>query len=347
MVLWWIVGVSVLLAVIVAGVVIWAIQPTEFYALRPGAVTNTTDVIQVIGAERYEPDGEIGFTTISLESKVTNWEKRSYEDDPTITLLPAEVINGDRTDDERRAANLVQMERSKDVATVVALQFLGLDGEPSGSGALVRGVREGSAADGVLEITDVIFEVAGEPIQFADELVAAVQELSPGDSLELTVRHFDDSVETVSIDLGAVPDDPAVAQLGVEVTTHELTADFPIDVVIDSGEVTGPSAGLAFTLGVIDVLTPGELTGGKSVATTGTINLDGSVGPVGGVAQKAVAARESGVDLFIVPASEVDLALTQSGDMQVAAADTIEEAVAVLEAFGGSGTQLDQLALGD
>jgi PDZ domain-containing protein len=310
-------------------------------------VTNTTDVIQVIGAERYEPEGEIGFTTISLESKVTNWEKRSYEDDPTISLLPAEVINGDRTDDERRAANLVQMERSKDVATVVALQFLGLDGEPSGSGALVRGVREGSAADGVLVVTDVIFEVEGEPIQFADELVAAVRERSPGDSLELTVRHFDDSVETVSIVLGAVPDDPTVAQLGVEVTTHELTADFPIDVVIDSGDVTGPSAGLAFTLGVIDVLTPGELTGGKSVASTGTINLDGSVGPVGGVAQKAVAARNAGVDLFIVPASELDLALTQAGDMEVAAADTIEQAVAALEAMGGSGTQLDLLALGD
>ncbi len=347
MVLWWIVGVSMILAMIVAGVVIWAIQPTEFYALRPGSVTNTTDVIRVVGAERYEPEGEIGFTTISLESKVTNWEKRSYEDDPTISLLPAEVINGDRTDDERRAANLAQMERSKNVATVVALQFLGLEGEPTGSGALVRGVREGAAADGVLVTTDVIFEVAGEPIQFADELVAAVQDRAPGDALEITVRHFDDSVETFSIVLGASSDDPSIAQLGVEVTTHELTADFPIDVVIDSGEVTGPSAGLAFTLGVIDVLTPGELTGGKLVATTGTINLDGSVGPVGGVAQKAVAARNAGVDLFIVPASEYDQALEQSGDMQVATADTIEEAVAVLEAFGGSGTALDQVALGD
>lgn len=167
------------------------------------------------------------------------------------------------------------------------------------------------------------------------------------DAVEITVRHFDDSVETFSIVLGASSDDPSIAQLGVEVTTHELTADFPIDVVIDSGEVTGPSAGLAFTLGVIDVLTPGELTGGKLVATTGTINLDGSVGPVGGVAQKAVAARNAGVDLFIVPASEYDQALEQSGDMQVATADTIEEAVAVLEAFGGSGTALDQVALGD
>jgi Lon-like protease len=347
LVLWWVVGVSLLLALIVAGGVIWAIQPTEFYALRPGSVTDTTDVIKVTGATRYDPVGQIGFTTISLESKVTNWEKRSYDDDPTITLLPSEVINGDRTDEERRQANLAQMERSKDVATVVALQFLGLAGEPSGSGALVRNVQPDSAADGVLVATDVIIEVAGEPIQFADELVAAVQQRSPGEALELAVQHFDGSTETVSVVLGESPDDADAAQLGVEVTTHELTADFPIDVDIDSGDVSGPSAGLAFTLGVIDVLTPGELTGGKLVATTGTINLDGSVGPVGGVAQKAVAARKAGVALFIVPSSEYEEALTQSGDMQVEVADTLEEAIAVLEAFGGKGIALDQVALGD
>lgn len=343
----WVIATVVLMALVVGGYVVWVIQPTDYYALRPGSVRDTTEAISVEGATFHEPDGSIGFTTITLESKVTRWEKRSYDDDETIRLVDKSVIDGDRSVEERREQNLAQMETSKNTATVVALEFLGLAGEPRGSGALVREVVADSAADGVLVPTDVVVRADGTPVEFSDDLVAVVQAHAPGDAIDLEVRHFDETTETLTVVLGASQDDPAVAQLGVQITTYELTADFDIDVTIDSGEVTGPSAGLAFSLGIIDVLTPGELTGGLAVATTGTINIDGTVGPVGGVEQKAVAARDAGTDLFIVPSVEYDEALAYAGDMRVEVADTLEEAIEVLAQVGGTGTTLDEIASAD
>lgn len=343
--MWWVIGVVVLVALVVGGFVIWAIQPTDFYALRPGSVRDTTEAIAVEGATFHDPVGEIGFTTVTLESKVTNWEERRYKDDDTINLVPSEVIDGDQTAEERRQRSLAQMETSKDVAAVVALQFLGLAGEPTGAGALVRDVSPDSAADGVLVATDVVISADGQTVSFADDLVAAVRAHAPGDSIQLEVRHFEGDIEIIEISLG-VADDDETPLLGVEVGTFDLSADFAIDVTIDSGDVSGPSAGLAFTLGIIDVLTPGELTDGRKVATTGTINLDGTVGPVGGVAQKTVAARHGGVELFIVPSSEYDDALARAGDMQVEAADTLQEAIDVLTDFGGTGIGLDEVAVG-
>ncbi|MDH3755153.1 MAG: PDZ domain-containing protein, partial [Acidimicrobiia bacterium] len=313
----------------IAGFIIWAVQPTDIYALRPGSVRDTTDIIQVSDADFFDPDGQINFTTITLSANISRWEKWRLDDDPTIQLVPEDVINGDRDRDEQRELNLAAMESSKDLAAIVALEYLGLAGDPTGEGALIRSVLPGAAADGILVSTDVVIGVDGSPIEFADELVDAVRALEPGDEITLEVLRIDETI-SVPVVLGT-GDDGESAQLGVEVTTFQLSADFPVDVDIDTGEVGGPSAGLAFTLGIIDVLTPGELTGGLSVATTGTIQADGGIGPVGGVAQKAVAARDSGIDVFIVPSIEFDEALSQAGDMRVETADTLEEAIAVLD----------------
>jgi PDZ domain-containing protein len=114
-------------------------------------------------------------------------------------------------------------------------------------------------------------------------------------------------------------------------------ADLPIDVTIDSGTVGGPSAGLAFTLAVLDVLTPGELTGGHKVAVTGTIDLDGTVGPIGG------GAHEQGYEVFLVPEAEVEEIKEGAGDdLQVIGVGTLDEALEALESLGGNaGSLLD------
>jgi PDZ domain-containing protein len=111
---------------------------------------------------------------------------------------------------------------------------------------------------------------------------------------------------------------------------------FPIDVRIDTARVGGPSAGLAFTLAIIDDLTPGSLTGGERVAVTGTISPDGKVGPVGGVEQKAITARTNGVQLMLVPKAEVRDARRGAGDVRVVGVDTIDEALAALQDAGGA-----------
>src|SRR5690606_17468676 len=116
--------------------------------------------------------------------------------------------------------------------------------------------------------------------------------------------------------------------MGVRVMDVVLDYDFPVDVEIDTGDVGGPSAGLAFTLGIIDDLTPGDLTGGEDVAVTGTISGNGTVGPVGGTGQKAAAVREAGIELFLVPSADYDAAVDHAGDdLEVVAVDTVEEAL--------------------
>jgi len=109
-----------------------------------------------------------------------------------------------------------------------------------------------------------------------------------------------------------------------------------VDVSIDTGDVGGPSAGLAFTLAIIDDLTPGDLTGGAKVAVTGTISGDGTVGPVGGTGQKAAAVRAKGYDVFLVPSADYEAARQHAGDVDVIAVDTLDDALAALAALGGN-----------
>ena len=115
-----------------------------------------------------------------------------------------------------------------------------------------------------------------------------------------------------------------------------VTYHFPIDVKIDTQKVGGPSAGLAFTLAIIDDLTPGDLTGGRRVAVTGTINPDGTVGPVGGVEQKAITARHNDVSMMIVPKQELKDARAGAGNLKVVGVDTIDDALAALQTAGGA-----------
>ena len=142
-------------------------------------------------------------------------------------------------------------------------------------------------------------------------------------------------VRTVEITLGARPDDPAKGYLGVSTFTRDLSFDFPVQVTIDSGRVGGPSAGLAFTLGLLDVMTPDSITGGLKIATTGTMNLDGTVGRVGGVHQKVEAAKREGVELMLVPADELEEARRHADGLRVEAVTDLDQALAVLATVGG------------
>jgi PDZ domain-containing protein len=122
----------------------------------------------------------------------------------------------------------------------------------------------------------------------------------------------------------------------VHLQTKQLRFDFPFTVNVDSAGIGGPSAGLAFTLGILDALRPGELTGGHRVAVTGTISLDGTVGPVGGVVQKTAAVRAAGIGLFLVPPQEYDMARAHAGSkLKVVRVSTLEDALRALGQQGG------------
>jgi PDZ domain-containing protein len=123
---------------------------------------------------------------------------------------------------------------------------------------------------------------------------------------------------------------------GIGASTVVLKVDLPVKIKIATGDVSGPSGGLAFALTIIDDLTPGDLTGGEKIAVSGTIQGDGTVGEVGGVPQKAVAARRAGARVMIVPRAEVHDARTKAGDMKVVGVRTLDQALAALRANGGA-----------
>ncbi|CAB4626074.1 unannotated protein [freshwater metagenome] len=135
--------------------------------------------------------------------------------------------------------------------------------------------------------------------------------------------------------LGARESDATKGFLGVSTFTRDLSFTFPVQISIDSGRVGGPSAGLAFTLGILDVMSPGSLTGGRKVSATGTMALDGTVGPIGGMHQKVMASRRAGVDLMLVPASEVDEARRYAGDLRIEPVASLTQALEVLTTVGG------------
>ncbi len=167
-------------------------------------------------------------------------------------------------------------------------------------------------------------------MEVADDVIASLADRRPGDSVVLRVDRDGQRVEA-TVTLEVSPDEPTRAFLGVTLETVDLQIDIPDDVAIETRNVGGPSAGLMFTLGVIDALTADDLTRGHRIAGTGTIRLDGDVGPIGGVRQKVIAAREADVGYVLVPTENLADALDAAGgDIEVVAVDTVDDALGFL-----------------
>ncbi|MCP5025942.1 MAG: PDZ domain-containing protein [Actinomycetia bacterium] len=310
-----------------------------YYALSPGSVRSTVSRIRVDGTEVFAPTEDVRFTTVSVRGRVNLWDLARGWIDPAIDIVPEERILGDRDADENRQVSLQLMSDSKGTAVRVALERLGYDVARE-TGAIVTSFVPDFPAEAVLTLGDVIIEAEGRPVSNNGDLGAVLADMAPGDDITLTLVPLEGGPERVeSFVLAGKEDDPDSPFMGVSIQTRvEVELPFPVD--IESGDVGGPSAGLAFSLGVLDVLTPGDLTGGVPIAATGTIDASGAIGPVGGVAQKTAAVRRAGIVLFIVPATlsqvEMDGALEQAGDaVRLVPVATLDEALQVLADSGG------------
>jgi PDZ domain-containing protein len=319
-----------------------ALIEVPYVALRPGSVRPVTERVVVDGAPSFPPAESIAYTTVSVGTTTMLEALAGWLDDD-VDVLPEDRVRGDRTEAENRRFNAQLMDTSKLVAVAVALDRLGEDVDITTTGAIVRGIAPGSPAEEALQIDDVIVAVDGDAVDEPEEIGDLLQDGGPGATHTLTVERPPGSGTLVDVEVTtiAAPDDPDRAIVGIDPEDRITDFDFPIDVTIDSGTVGGPSAGLAFTLAVLDVLTPGELTGGHRVAVTGTMDLDGRVGPVGGGAQKAIAVRDAGYEVFLVPSDELEEVQDAVGDdVTVIAVDTLEEALDALDSVGGNAGSL-------
>ena len=315
-----------------------SVVQVPYVAWAPGGATPLAGQISVRGAPAYPPKHPVAFTTVnvgptSLLEALAGWL------DDEVDVLPVQAARGRRSEEEDRRYNAQLMDTSKLTAVAVALRYLGHPVTIRTSGAVVRQVVAGSPAAAALRLDDVIVAVDSQPVDVPDGLRGLLQVGGPGAAHTLTVerpagtsRHVEISIRTV-----AAPDDPTRAIVGIAELEDRFTAfDFPFAVNIDTGDVGGPSAGLAFTLAVLDELTPGELTGGHRIAVTGTMSLDGTVGPVGGGAQKAFGVRDAGYEAFLVPPDErreVQAAVGRS--VRVIAVTSLDDALAAIASLGG------------
>lgn len=335
-----IVGTTVVLVLLIQLLVASQIG-VPWVAFEPGSATPTEQRVAVNGAQTYDAEGQILFLTVRV-NQLTALEWLSKSRDKNVDIERESDVLGNRTPSENRKFNQDLMVRSKSNAELVALSYLGYDVFTS-TGVLITNVVDGSAAAGNLSVNEAITAVNGTETPTAQSLVDLLKTTTPGTQVTLDVENGDGSNHhQVTVTLGARPDGSAGGFLGIGTDDRvEEKKDVPVHVNIDSGDVGGNSAGLAFTLAIIDEMTPGSLTGGHKVAVTGTIDLDGTVGDVGGVSQKAVAAKRAGAEYMIVPTVEEEQAKRFVGDtIKVIPVNTLTDALNALSDLGGNARQL-------
>lgn len=320
-------------ALVVAGLFV----TLPYYALAPGSARRVDNLIVADDTATYPPKGRVLLTTISLYKvnpieAITGWLSDDVDVVKERTILPPET-----TDEQYRQFNVEEMDDSKQTAIVVALRRLGYQVTERGDGALVERVLPEFPANGRLQPGDVIHHIDGKPVNLVSDATSIIATHQPGDVVRVQVSSPDGTnVRDIDVPVAADPEQGNKPVLGVFLRTQNRRFDKPFEIDIRSESIGGPSAGLAFTLGVIDELTPGELTGGRKVAVTGTIEIDGRVGDVGGVAQKTAVVRDAGAEVFLVPAGEYEIAKRKAGrGIVVLKVTTLQEALDALASVGG------------
>ncbi len=309
----------------------FVIAPSDQYLFVPDKARPVDPLIRVEG-EKPDTSGAKGgvYMVDILIRKASRLEALFPSIASDGTLVPADALNpAGVSESDRRQEGKNQMSRSQQIAAAVALEHLGYDIDVKGEGAQIDTIVPGRPAEGVLEVGDVIVEAGGEPVKGHADLVKALGEIEPGDDIDLVVLR-DGKRTPVTVGTSESPEDPDQAVMGV-IVADAATFDLPVDVSIDAGSIGGPSAGLAFALGIVDELGDDDLTGGRTVVVTGELALDGTVIPIGGVKQKTIGAKEAGADIFIVPDANAEEARKYADGLEIVPVSTFDEAIAALE----------------
>jgi PDZ domain-containing protein len=322
---------AVFVLVIVAAGLTFVSLP--YVTLAPGPATNIlgdvdgTPVLSIDGATTYPTDGTLDFTTVVFDGgpgrTVTVYDLLAAWLSPDVDVTPESAyFPPDATAEEVDTENAEMMNDSQVVAAATAVRALGTEVPTT---VTVAAVPEAGPAAGRLEPGDRLLTVDGQGVTSAQQVRDIVQPLPAGTDVEIVVER-DGAERTVSV---TTEDSDGRSIIGVLLG---LDYDLPITVTLNTGSIGGPSAGLMFSLSIYDRLTPGSLTGGESIAGTGTIEDSGAVGPISGVAQKMVGAHEAGARWFLTPADECPATVGRVPDgMTVVRVATFDEAKDAVE----------------
>jgi PDZ domain-containing protein len=322
---------------LLAAIVAWTVfRPLPYVTYEPGQTidvlgeANGKEIIEVSGHKVYRDPGELRMTTVLVSTPNARLDLFTLMSDwfnPDDAVYPYESVYAPDVDEqENDEQGQVEMITSQDAAAAAALRELGFEVEPV---IEVAAVTDGTPAEGKLKVRDVLIEVGGIPVKSAEDVARAVTGAAEGEAVEFVVRRGGKKGKTVRTSITPTMID-GTQRVGIRIGTG---FDLPFHVRVNIDEsIGGPSAGLMFSLAIYDTLTPGSLTGGQAVAGTGTIDEEGRVGPIGGIQQKIVGAREAGAQLFLVPPDNCSDALDADNEsMHLVRAVTMHAAVRAIE----------------
>lgn len=333
-------GGSLLLVLILLAI---SFMPVPYVKLSPGPMFNTVgsyqgiELIRITGAKVYPTTGELNLTTVNerggpygeltLPEALTGWYSDKDIVVPTTDLFPPGTTEQDAIEE-----NQADFSDSQSSAIAAALTYLKI---PLTTKVKVAQVGANAPANGLIKVGDVITAVDGTPVTKPEQMPPLVRSKKPGTVVTFSLV-TNKIPKDVAVKLGSSPRNPAQGYAGVLGST-EYSGPFPITFGLQ--DVGGPSAGTMFALGIVDKLTPENLSDDKIIAGTGTIDPKGEVGKIGGIQQKMYAARDNGAQLFLAPAGNCDAVRSSAPEgLNIAAVNNLSEAVDVLRKWrSGSG----------
>ncbi|MCP9273901.1 YlbL family protein [Mycolicibacterium arenosum] len=329
--------VLVALVPILAFGLLLSVVTVPFVSLGPGPTYNTLgevegkQVVDIEGTKVFPTSGNLNMTTVAQSDGLTLGQALALWMSGSEQLVPRDLVYPpDKSKDEVDEANNNDFKTSEDAAEYAALTYLG--GYPEA--VTVDSVTDPGPSKGKLESGDAIDMVNNTPVANLDEFTAILKNTEPGDQLVVDYRRKGGDIGTETITLGDNPDRD-YGYLGISVVDAPWA---PFTIEFNLANIGGPSAGLMFSLAVVDKLTTGDLNGGKFIAGTGTIDLEGKVGPIGGITHKMEAAVDEGATAFLVPAENCAEALTaHDDDLTLIKVGTLTEAVDGLKTYSAGG----------
>lgn len=321
--------------VVVFGVLMAAV-PVPFVALGPGPTFDTLGevegkpVVAIEGTPVKPTTGHLNMTTVSQKDGLTLGQAMVFWASGDEQLVPRDLVfPPEKSRDDIKNAQTADFQRSEDNAEYAALNYLKYP-----KAVTAERINDPGPSVGKLQAGDAILAVDGTTITDIDAFTALLKATKPGQEIVVDYRRRDNSTGTTRITLGR-NDDRDYGYLGIAVQDAPWA---PFTVDFNLANIGGPSAGLMFSLAVIDKLTDGDLNGGKFVAGTGSIGADGTVGPIGGISHKMPAAQHAGATVFLVPKENCDEARTVHGNtMELVKVENLTQTVDALKTLTSGG----------
>jgi Lon-like protease len=301
----------------------------DYYVIMP---SRAVDLSTLIKLENPDSDDQGSFYLVTVTQQraglftlVLGYLHPHMNINPAVRVIPPGM---DESEYRQYLADI--MMESRDIAKIVALREVGYDVDIISDGVEIIGLLEEAPAEGLLEEGDRIISVDGNAVFLATEVPPMVQDRRIGEEVSLEIIRNDQVVE-LSIKTGANPEDLYVPYLGIVIKSLPWEPILPIDIDIDTGRIGGPSAGLMLTLEIMNQYLPEDLAAGKKIAGTGTIDLNGNVGRIGGTEQKVIAAERIGADYFLVPERNYYQARNVARSVEVVKVTNIEDVLDFLK----------------